>query len=311
MENYTTYRCKTSDGLLQFSNFYKYIFIYEDVETPLGGADSNINEANVCKLDTNILSDKEKMLVYYDCKNEVISIREFLKKQTYLFSDKKFSSIKKKYKDILRLMRDLEPFVFEDDILERLNLANSFEDLFNEIDKRQIDNTENNTAKSFVEQLDGLEKELNIGKNFKNDFTPSTTKNKVATETTRFIIGLKFVDGSIYEYINSSNETGKVRAREIFKDELNKLPEGKGKENKTKLYANYIDDTLNYLYEVKNKDDKLHFRNFEKNLFINNTDKINVEEIWNAIVHHCRNNRIPIDESFKKDFKEKYKYSLV
>lgn len=296
------------DPISNFELFYVNIFKgWEAKQATLGDIENIMEDTTKVFLKFNIskFSEQDKKLLYKDCKSEIITIKEHLKKQSN-FNEKKFLSIKKKYREILGLMYEIEPFVSQDEILEYLELESDYEEMFNEIEHRVVKYSESTTIKSFVEQLESSEKEFEIGMNFRKIPFPM-----ISLEKTRFIVGLKFMNGSVYEYINNSTETGKVRAREIFKDELKELPEGKEKENKAKLYANYIDDTLNYLYEVKNKNDKSHIRNFEKNLFINNTDKINVEEIWNTIAHHCRNNRIPIDEGFKKDFKEKYKYSLV
>lgn len=298
MNRYIPYTSFTNDYILNFEAFYKYIIIgvegiainENDVQKFIENARS-INHSFLYKFNISEFSEEDKKLLYKDCKSETITIKEYLKKQSYTFNELKFYSIKRKYKEILKLIQVLEPFVLEDDILEYMELQSDFEEMFNEIDRHQEYILKNSTAKKYVEELDELEKLLNIGTNFKTT-TPTAPNKKDYTKETWFIVSLKFVDGTVYDLKQKYPNLGLPLTREVFKDLYNENSSegGLSKEDFKRLIENYrhfINDTL---------------RSSKRNLFKGDEES---KKRWLKVIKHCKTKP---SQSFIDNFIEVYGY---
>lgn len=118
------------------------------------------------------------------------------------------------------------------------------------------------------------------------------------TDKNWFKIGLKFVDGTVYKY----KCTGIPRARKVFEDELEEIQEEKEKKNKVKLYANYLDYSCNFIFELAKKSDKQGVTSHDKNLF---KEAEEYEKRWLKIIKHCTKE---VSQSFINDFELVYGY---
>lgn len=121
------------------------------------------------------------------------------------------------------------------------------------------------------------------------------TQNKKYTEETWFIVGLKFVDGTVYSLYNDGRGlTGLDLIRGIFEKEMLGL-ENKEKadfENKYKGNVFYTLGTLN------------NSETHSKNLF-RSINKSETEKRWNLILKHCEY----ISPTFIEKFKKVYGYT--
>src|SRR5690606_10298796 len=130
-----------------------------------------------------------------------------------------------KYREILGLMHEIEPFVVQDEILEYLELESDYEEVFNEIEHRILNYSESTSIKSFVEQLESSEKEFEIGINFKRNSSTTAANREQDDDPDKswFKISLKFVDGTVYDLKQKYPSKGVPLTRAIFADKKDDL----------------------------------------------------------------------------------------
>lgn len=122
-------------------------------------------------------------------------------------------------------------------------------------------------------------------------------QEKDYTKETWFIVGLKFVDGTVYE-LNKDGKGlgGEDLVRGIFKNEFLNLEETEIKDLFNK-YKEYV------YYSLNTKGKETH----SKNMFKNNSSKL---KRWQILFDYFTEKGLSIDNRFHEDYKKNYRVSI-
>ena len=284
---YFTRNFHVSSLIGDFKLFHNYIF------------DCDLFKKNKkCRFDIINLSNDDKIKMLADCTYEVSMFKNKLKTTNESFKDLEDNDFKDMYINVLEVINVLKPYVLESDLLHEMKIKNYFRAVFDDSVPMSIKQpTKDPVITSLLEYFYNKDKEYETKASF---HTAAESKSKIKkhyTEETWFIVGLKFVDGTVYE-LNKDGKGlgGEDLVRGIFKNEFLNLEETEIKDLFNK-YKEYV------YYSLNTKGKETH----SKNMFKNNSSKL---KRWQILFDYFKEKGLLIDNRFHEDYKKNYRVSL-
>lgn len=267
------------DVVNDFYDFHQYLFEHDF-----------FNNSYKSVFELSIQNEQEKLNLYADCQSQLSTLNEYFLYTNENFSNTHLHDLQKKYRSILKLMILIKPYVKESDLESLLSLQYQYTRIFENVRPYLIKTvTKNIINENFHKKLVLLNQEYETKANF---YTATESKlKKHYTKETWFIVGLKFVDGTVYDY-EPDLKKGIPLVRKIFEKEFLSLDE-KTISDLINKYKHNVNGSLGY---------------GSRNLF-ENTPKH--ENQWHQICNYHKEQGGEIDRRFIEQFSKIYIYSTL
>jgi|SRR5690606_34142589 len=276
-KNYTTRNFNVLSIKDDFKLFHDYLIDYDVLE-----------EEKQYHFDIINLSNEGKLNMLADCIYELSMFKNRIETSTEKFQNLEIFLFKTMIVNVLEIIYILKPYVIESEFLNKMNVKNYYMAVIDNIAPRDIKHkTKEYDILELLDYFNKKEKEYDTKASFYTD--KKTNEEKHYTEKDWFIVGSKFVDGTVYD-CKKIYESGLKLVELIFKDEFEKLEKEEIKTLKNR-YRNPINGSL----ETFGFEDRTLFKKGDK-----------YEKQWRLICDYQKKQGKQIDSRFAEQFLKVY-----